>query len=64
MLKEGLQIRAFRESVADPCVFHKGSNEKTASKLSSSSECTFDGSGHPLKGRARPLMEGDHVIID
>ena len=63
MLKKGLQIRGFRESVAGSCVFLKGPNKKTASKLSSS-KCTFAGSGHPSKGPARTLMEGGNAIID
>jgi hypothetical protein len=63
MLKEGLQIRGFHESVADPCVFLKGSNG-TASSLRSRSECTFTGSDHPLKGQARALMEGGNAIIN
>ena len=64
MLEEGLQIRGFHESVADPCVFLKGSNDKTASSLRSRSKCTFAGSGHPLKGPACTLMEGGNTIID
>ena len=35
MHKEGPQIRSFNKSVADSCIFLKGSNKNTASKLSS-----------------------------
>ena len=64
ILIAGLGIRGFYESVADPCEFLKGSNNKTASYLSSSSECTFAGSGHPLKGPAITLTERGNAIID
>ena len=62
MLKEGLQIRGFHESVADPCVFLKGSGDDTASKVSTA-ECSF-ANREQKKSSGSSLLKSGNAIVD
>ena len=62
MLKEGLHLRGFHESVADPCVFLKGSGQNPASKVSTA-ECSF-ADHQQKKSPDNSLLKSSTAIID